>query len=169
MRIFHVLCVLILAVGLTACSGYQFTANKSNDAPFTVPAKFRTLFLKSVENPTMNPDLSSRVRAEIRDELNRRGGVKWVAKSDAKAFMDVTIERFYSTTALTDADDETLTSSASVALYAVITSAGDGAEIWRSPSVSASRTFTGSASDQTESEVLELAIQRLADKMHYDY
>jgi len=156
---------MALALTLWSCAGYRQAAN--SDAPLDLPVEARALFIKSVENPTMDPDLESILRAEIRDEFTRRGRVVWVDRDQATAYISIKVNSFRTATSLTDEDDTTIRSSSSISLEAWITSKDNGQELWRG-SASHSESFT-SDQEGAEADVMEMAARKLADRLNQGY
>lgn len=165
MRILRTLVVMTLALALWGCAGYRQASNQ--DAPFDLPEDARALFIKSVENPTMDPDLESVLRAEIRDEFTRRGRVSWVDRDQATAYMKIKVKSFRTATSLTDEDDETIKSSASINIEAWIVAKGSGKELWHGKA-SHSESFT-SDQEAAEADVMEMAARKLADRLNQNY
>ena len=166
-KTFRVLAVLALAVLVCSCAGYR--AASDGDAPLKLPAEFRDLFLRTVDNPTMEPGLEAQLRSALRDELTRRARVLWVDRERATAYVDVTVHQFTSQTSLTGADDETIKSTASIDLSAVVVRRSDGSRIWSADHVSYGQTYSGDVRTQAEEAVLDIAVRRLVDRMGQAY
>ena len=150
---------------LSACGYSMGEADHSVLAP-----QYRTLAVSGVDNPSTQTWLEPMVRKLLRDELTRRGVIKWTddtAKADA--LIHITIERYSRPTSLEGGNNETLRSSASIKLHATITSAIDGKELWSSGSISESWSFYSGQESQADEEVTRLVIRRLADRMSENY
>lgn len=114
--------------------------------------------------------LEPRIRRILRDELTRRGIVKWVdSKSQADALITINIEKFYRPTTVSGEKDQTLQSSANFVFSAEIKSATDGSIIWNSGSISQSWPFFSGQEAEADKEVTLLGIRRLADRMSQNY
>ncbi|GAB6175407.1 hypothetical protein JCM16814_02980 [Desulfobaculum senezii] len=159
-----ILPAVVLALVLSGC-GYRLP---DDEAPLVLDASHRALCIRSVENPTLKPWLESLLRAEVRDELTRRGSIVWTSAKDATADMHITVSSFRSDASLTDSDDETVKSSANINMQARIVSRADGSELWNSGTVSASQSFTTNR-DAAERRVVSLAVRRLADRLSQAY
>lgn len=155
---------VLLALVLSGC-GYHFAGS---EAPLVLDANHRALCIRSVENPTLKPWIESRIRAEFRDELTRRGTITWASVKDANADVFITIHSFRSDSSLTDSDDETIKSDATIDMRARIVSRTDGAELWSSGSVTASQSFTTDR-EGAERRAVSLAVRRLADRLSQAY
>lgn len=150
---------------LAACAGY----GPAGRAALTLPEGRRDLCIVEVENPTLRPDLSAQLRNLLRDELSRRGQVRWTDRENATALVHLEVDDFSSQTALTGSHDETLKSTAAIAVEAWIERRPEGGVLWRSGRVSLSRSFTGNDRSDAEARVLEQAAQRLADQLGQAY
>ncbi|WP_461208492.1 LPS assembly lipoprotein LptE [Desulfocurvus sp. DL9XJH121] len=159
------LAALVLALALSACAGYSITSK--DGGTLALAPEYRTLFLKSVENPTLKPGVSADLRSRLRDEFSRRGGITWVDRDKAAAYLHVKVVSFTTSAAITDEDDETLKSSASISMEAWITKKSDGSELWRG-AASHSETFLTDR-EQAEEDVIEHAARKLADRLSQNY
>jgi len=158
------LMAVVLTLALTAC-GYRQASDKS--APFVLPEKARALFITKVENPTMDPDVESILRAEIRDEFTRRGHVTWVDRDKATAYLKIKVNQFTTSTSLTDENDDTVKSSAYIDVDAWITDKDSGKELWHG-TASHSESFT-SDQEAAEADVLEMVARKLTNRLAQDY
>lgn len=165
MKIFRFTLVMALALCVWSCAGYRQAGD--GNAPLDLPEEARALFITSVENPTMNPDLESLLRAEIRDEFTRRGRVAWVDRDQATAYMRIKVNSFRTATSLTDEDETTIRSSSSISLEAWITAKDTGQELWRG-SASHSENFS-TDQEAAEADVMEMAARKLADRLNQAY
>lgn len=163
----RVLAALVLALVVCSCAGYRAASDR--EAPLKLPEQFRDLYLRSVDNPTMEPGLEAQLRSALRDELTRRARVLWVDRERATAYVDLTVHQFTSQTSLTGADDETIKSTASIELSAAIVRRSDGSRIWSADHVSYGQTYSGDARSQAEQAVLDIAVRRLVDRMGQAY
>lgn len=156
---------VLLGAALAACTGYA----PEGRAPLLLPGACRDLYIASVENPTLRPDLSARLRELLRDELAKRGRVRWTDRDQATALVNIAVHDFSSRTALTGSREETIKSTASIDLEAWIERRPEGGELWRSGRVSLSQSFLGGGREDAEAKVLEMAAQRLADLLGQAY
>ena len=161
------LALSILAIlALSACSGYRVTGG-DDAASLALPEDARALFIKDVENRTVNVEVNHTLRTQVRDEFTRRGRVAWVDRESATAYLHLKVVSFTESAAVTDEDDETLKSSASISLEAWITRKSDGAELWRGRA-SHGESFI-SDRDAAEASVIEHAVRKLADQLAQNY
>ncbi|MEW5773717.1 MAG: LPS assembly lipoprotein LptE [Thermodesulfobacteriota bacterium] len=155
----------LACLALAACAGYS----PQGRGGLVLPEGRRDLCIVEVENPTLRPDLSALLRNLLRDELARRGQVRWTDREHATALVHLAVEDFTSQTLLTGSHEQTLKSSASITVEAWIERRPEGDQIWRSGRVGVSRSFTGNDRADAEARVLEQAAQRLADLLAQSY
>lgn len=163
----RILAALSLAFLVCSCAGYRMASDR--EAPLNLPEKYRDLFIRNVENPTMTPGLEDSLRTALRDELTRRARVLWVPRERASAYVDMTIHRYTSQTSLTGTEDETIKSSASIDVSLVIVRRSDGSQLWRADHVGHSESFTGDDQAEAQKHVLNLAVRKIVDRLSQDY
>jgi hypothetical protein len=161
----RLLAAVALAALLTACAGY----GPQGKSTLTLPENRRDLCIVQVDNPTLRPDLSAQLRALLRDEMSKRGQVRWTDREHASAVVHLEVHDFSSQSALTGSHEETLKSTANISLEARIEGRPEGAVLWRSGLVSVSRSFTGNNRADAEARVLDQAVQRLVDLLGQAY
>lgn len=155
--------VLAAALGLSAC-GYRLTGT-----PMVLDEKFRDLAIDEVRNPSLETTLEPRLRAFFRDELTRRGTVRWVPASQAKSLVRFNIKRFLLTSQVKGVQDVTLKYRAEIELSGRIVRKDDGAVLWDSGAVNVSESYFEGGADQAENLILELAVRRMADLLSEGY
>ncbi|HDQ41359.1 MAG TPA: hypothetical protein ENN39_10070 [Desulfonatronum sp.] len=163
-RIFPFLaCFALLSV--IGC-GYHFTAS----APIQIPRGITHLYIRDVNNPTVESWIDPYLRSRFEDEFTRRAKIAWVSPEDAEAYVDLTIISYSVDTDLAGARDITLTEQATVILEVELRSQLDGSRIWSSGHVRASETFESGTSEIVAGErAVEDAIRRIADSLGADY
>jgi hypothetical protein len=155
---------LLLLLLLAGC-GYSFGGSGS-----VLPEEYRTLAISGVENPTTLTWLEPRLRKLLRDELTRRGSIKWVDdRKDAEALISIRIIRYNRPTSVAGQGDVTLQSTASIQFEATIKSNIDGSVLWSSGEITQDWPFFSGQEAEADQEVTRLAIRRLADRMAQDY
>jgi hypothetical protein len=155
---------LLLAVLASGC-GYRL----ASQGPVALPEDQRTLCMDSVENPTLHTWLGPRLRAELRDELHRRGWTRWVRRSEADLLVRIVIERFSHSTKVSNEEDETLRSEASLTMYVQFFSRATDEVVWSSGTIAASESYFGASSTEADDSVTELAVRRAVDKLSERY
>ncbi len=157
-------CLLWLVL-LSGCAGY----GAGKDDNLVLGPDHRSLYIKSVDNPTLRADLESRLRAVLRDEMTRRGNIQWSEPGAAKAYVKIRVESFTSTTSITDKYDKSVLLSANVTLSATIFDAAGGDSLWNSGNVSASQNFLTGDRAAAEEKVIDLAVRQLVDRLHQNF
>ena len=156
---------LLLLLLLAGC-GYSF--GESGQSVLT--ERYRTLAISGVENPTTLTWLEPRLRKLLRDELTRRGSVKWVDdRKDAEALISIRIIRYNRPTSVAGQGDVTLQSTASFQFEATIKSNIDGSTLWSSGEMTQNWPFFSGQESEADMEVTKLGIRRMADRMAQDY
>ena len=157
--------LLLLPLLLAGC-GYSFGESGQS----VLAEQYRTLAISGVENPTTMSWLEPRLRKLLRDELTKRGTIKWVdEKKDADALINIRILRYNRPTAVAGSKDETLQSVASFEFETTIKSATDGSILWTSGRIAQDWPFFSGQETEADKEVTQLGIRRLADRMSQDY
>ncbi len=164
MKIIRTLCLFLFFIVLAGC-GYSFPDGSTS----SLPDQYRSLAINKVEHPTLQSWLEPRLRSLLRDELNRRDWVTWTSKKNARAWINIDVERYYRQAAVTGNSDETLRSEASIKMSATIISPADGHVIWSSGTISESWPYYGGEEEEADMEVTALAIQRLARQLSQNY
>lgn len=154
----------LAALGLTACGGYRLTGGS-----MMLDEKFRELAIDEVRNPSLETTLEPRLRAMTRDELTRRGGVRWVDAGRAKSLLRYNIKRFLLTSQVKGVQDVTLKYKAEIELSARILNKEDGRVLWDSGSITVTESYYAGGEDEAENLVLELAVRRVADLLGEGY
>ncbi len=161
----RIVLLVLLLPALAGCAGY----GTGSDDALILPPDARNLRIKSVDNPTMRAGLESRLRSVLRDEMTKRGFITWAAPGQDTAYIDVRVERFTSTTSITDKYDTSVLQSANITLSASIHRAGTGDTLWESNNVSASQNFLTGDRAAAEEKVIDLAVRQLVDRLHQNF
>jgi len=159
------LALLLFAALAAASCGYRL----GGQAPVVLPESMRTLAIAEVENPTMEAWLEAALRSSIRDELNRRGHVRWADTASAEAVMKVRVQRFTAQSSVKDEDDRTLKFAVELRLDARLLRNKDSSVIWESGNITSRQSYTGDDLSQARSEAIAMAVRELADRMGHAY
>jgi hypothetical protein len=162
-----VLCAALWMIPLllSAC-GYGFGPQR---ADFVLPEDRRALFIIEVDNPTTESWLEPTLRADLRDELTRRGHISWTDRNRATALVRVTIESYSRPRALTGKEETTVYRNASIKVNMRIVDPVDNTAIWSSGSVQAQYPFLQGDEREADETVVKLAVRQLADRMNESY
>jgi ribosomal protein L31 len=158
----------IALLGLLILSACGYSMGESEHS--VLKPEFRTIAISGVDNATTQTWLEPRIRKLLKDELNRRGTIRWVDdRKAADALIHINISRYNRPTALEGDKDQTLRSNASIRLQATIRSTTGDEVLWESGIISQSWPFYTGQESQADKEVTSLAIRQLADKMSENY
>jgi|GEM_PF-779512 len=155
------LLVLAAACLLAGCGRYGFTAQEGKLA---LPEDVHTVYVRSVENPTMLTWLPARLVSTFRDEVTQRHMLEWSTRDAADALVDLEIVRFAISSSLLTKEETTLQYSASVTLNARAYGRADNNLLWQRSS-SWSETFLAANDQVARERALDLAVQRLVDQL----
>ncbi len=164
MNISKYILIFILLIGVSGC-GYGFPTGEHA----SLPKDYRSLAIAEVEHPTTYPWMEARLRSLLRDELNRRNWVTWENKNKAKALIKLYVEKYSRKATVTGVDQETLRSSASITMRAVIVSRDTGRQLWSSGTISTNWPYYTGEEDEADAQVTERAIQILAERLAQNY
>jgi outer membrane lipopolysaccharide assembly protein LptE/RlpB len=157
--------VMLILLSVTGC-GYHFSAS----APITLPHGVTKIYIRDVNNPTLEGWLDPFLRSRFRDEFTRRAKVHWVSQDQAQAYVDLTIFSYSADTDLAGARGQALTGRAQVILEAEFRSRADNSLLWSSGQVSGAEIFEAGTSEIVAGErAVEEAIRKIADSLGADY
>ncbi|UZP67750.1 LPS assembly lipoprotein LptE [Desulfovibrio mangrovi] len=159
-----VLLVLTATVLLAGC-GYQFAGKEKGI--FGDPRS--TIRMGSVENPTMYAWLPPKIRSLMRDEIHKRNLASWVDSSPSDYTMRIVIDEFMLRSHMRDSDDKTLIYSASLRFEAIVYSGQTNRVFWRSGKESLSRTYDSKNEQDAGTDITQLLVQRVCDRMRHSF
>lgn len=152
----------MLVIALLSACGYQLSAH----APITLPQDKTLLFLNKVTNPTTETWMEPMLRSSIRDELTRRGKVKWVGRDEAQGTVNVDVRQYSTADSVKAEDDITYKSRATVTLEVSFFDADTNMLIWTSGPVTAFESFRASnAKRQATQDAVDQAMRIVADRL----
>lgn len=155
------LCALLLCLGLTGC-GYHLAA----DSPSVVGDGTRTLKIKGVDYPTLQPWLPYSIRSVLRDEVGARHLAQWVDSGPADYEIQINVKSYTTREWMRDeVDTVTRLYSASMSLEAIIYDGSTNEEIWNSGQVSYSDRLQNPNEQLAAGELITQIVRQLADKM----
>jgi outer membrane lipopolysaccharide assembly protein LptE/RlpB len=160
-------CLLIfltsqLLLLLSGC-GYHF----SSLSPVSLPRGYSCLYISRVVNPSQESWLEPKIRSYLRDELTRRGQVRWVSKDKAEILVRINIKEF-STASVKGENDLSVKYVAQVVLEVLMFSARDKTLIWTSGQITGNKSYYNEnekkeAAEQAVEKALELVVDRLGN------
>ena len=154
--------ILCLVSCLTGC-GYHF----SSLSPVSLPQGYSCLYISRVVNPSQESWLEPKIRSYLRDELTRRGQMRWVSKDKAEVLVRINIKEF-STASVKGKNDLSIKYVAQVVLEVQMLSAKDKALIWTSGQINGSKSYYNEnekreAAEQAVEKALDLVVDRLGN------
>ena len=159
------LCCLAPLLLLAAC-GYGFGPQR---AGFVLPEGNRALSIDQVDNPTTESWLEPTLRADLRDELTRRGHIRWTERDRATGLVRVTVKSYSRPRAATGQQETTLYRYAVIVVSMRVIDPVDRTTIWDSGEVHTQYPFLRGEEAEADRTVVELAVRRLADRMTESY
>lgn len=151
---------IVLCIFLSAC-GYKLAA----DTPSVLGDGTRTLKIKEVDNPTLEPWLTHAIRSSLRNEINARYLAKWVDSGPADYEISVKVESYTSRSWMTDRIDEAILYDTNLSISAILYDGSTNKEVWRSGRISYSERLETPGEKSGANEILTQVMQRLADKL----
>ena len=154
-------CLLIfltsqLLLLLSGC-GYHF----SSVSPVSLPHGYRSLYIARVVNPSQEAWLEPKIRSYLRDELVRRGQVRWVSRDKAEALVRIKIKEF-STSSVKGENDQSIKYIVHVVLEVLMFSARDKSLIWTSGQINGSKSYYN---EDEKREAAEQAVERALEQV----
>ena len=151
--------VLLLAVA--GCGGYQLAA----DQPSIVGDGTKTLKVKGVDHPTLEPELPYALRTSLRNEINARHMARWVDSGPADYEIQIKVISYTTREWMRSEDDKTLLYDSNLSLEAMIYDGKTNKEIWRSGVISYAERLEKPDDNVIAGDIVEQVMRRLADKM----
>lgn len=161
---------LCLAVfqGLLGCGGYTFSAK----TPYELPGAVTTIYLGSVDNPSIETWLEPKLRNELRDELTRRGNIAWADKQEAGGRLELTIHNFRSSAKLEDPRETTVRSEMILRMELKLFAEKSREQLAGSGLVTARESFNPRDRGnelQTRDRVVKLAVELAVQRLNQNF
>ncbi|KAF1075434.1 LPS assembly lipoprotein LptE [Halodesulfovibrio sp. MK-HDV] len=157
-RIFAVLC-LLASLSLTGC-GYSLT----NNQPSLFGSGSSTMRIREVKNSTIYPWINQVVRSCMYDEITDRNIAVMTASESSDYSMVIDIERFTINSRVLGTKEETLEYTITLTFSATVYDSKNE-EIWTSNSTSLSRSYPTSDARFAGTQITNLVVQAMVDKM----
>lgn len=158
------LCVLLVCLTLTGC-GYIWRGQEgslSEDSVLGTGSK--TLKIKSVEQSTLYPWLSYRVRSLVRDDINARNLARWVDDGPSDFTLTVRVASFkIRSYGQYRSVNELFT--ATINMEFLVYDGKTNTEVWRSGPIIYQENYENADEESAIKSILELAIRRGMDKL----
>jgi hypothetical protein len=150
---------LLLLTVLSGCAGYHLAA----DAPSIFGEGGKTLKIKGVDYPTLQPWLPYRIRSVLRDEVTARHLASWVDTGPADFEIQINVISYISREWMQDARDMTMLYATTLSLEGVVYNGSTNQEVWRS-----GRVFYSERTEQStmaSDTIIIQTIRQLVDQM----
>ena len=152
------LCLLCL---LSSCAGYTMGA----DSPSVFGNGDKTLKVKDVDYPTLQPWLPYAIRSALRDEINARHMVQWVDSGAADYEIRIKVLSYTTREWMRDEIDRSVLYDASMVLEATVFDGSTNKEVWRSGQLYYSDRIEQANEQLAASDLVVQIVRQLADKM----
>lgn len=157
-RIFAVLC-LLASLSLTGC-GYSLT----NNQPSLFGNGSSTMRIREVKNSTIYPWINQIVRSSMYDEITDRNIAMMTASESSDYSMVINITKFTIDSRVLGTKEETLEYTVALTFNAEVYD-DKNEQVWTSGSTSLSRAYPVSDARLAGTQITNLLVEKLADKM----
>ena len=124
--------VLFLGALLDGCAGYKL----ATDTPSVLGDGGKTLKIKGVDYPTLQPWLPFAIRSRLRDEVNARYLAKWVDSGSADYEIQINVVSYTTRTWMRSELDTTLLYDSNMVIEGIVYEGSTNREVWRSGKIS---------------------------------
>ncbi|MDD4951634.1 MAG: LPS assembly lipoprotein LptE [Desulfovibrionaceae bacterium] len=161
--------ILTLAAAAAALLCLSCGYHLAGEGPLVLDKEHRELFIAEVANPTTETWLGPRLRSLLRDELTRRGQIRWVDRGRASALVKLEVTKFSRGSAVYGVEEQTLRYEVELRFRARIVSAVDNTLLWDSGEITQTEPYFGNEQTAADNTVTEQAVRRLAERMSENY
>ena len=152
---------LLLCLLLAGCAGYQLAA----DQPNIIGDGTKTLKVKGVDHPTLEPWLPYQLRTALRNEINARQMARWVDSGPADYEIQLKVLSYTTREWMRSEGDQTLLYDTTLALEATLYDGKTNKEVWRSGVIDYSERLETPDETAAAGDIITQIMRRLADKM----
>lgn len=156
---------LACVLAATGCAGYQFAGQEHG----VLSGQAKSLAFKDVDNPTLETWLEPRLRADIRDELARRGLADWTSTSKAETLLTIKVLHYTTRAKVKNRSDETIKYFVELSIEATLTGRETGAPVWNSGPVTRQESYLEGELPDAREKVVDFAVRELADRMAHAF
>ena len=154
-------CLPLLLCLLLAGCGYKLAA----DQPSIMGDGTKTLKVKGVDHPTLEPALPYQLRTALRNEINTRDLAKWVDSGPADYEIQIKVLSYTTREWMRSEGDQTLLYDTTLALEATLYDGKTNKEVWRSGVIDYSERLETPDETAAAGDIISQIMRRLADKM----
>ena len=151
----------LLVCLLSGCAGYQFGAKQ----PSILGDGSKTLKVKEIDYPTLQPWLPFVLRSSLRDKINERYLAQWVDSGPADYEISLKVTSFTTHEWARDIDNNTLLYDTNLTVDAIVYSGSTNKEVWRSGPVRYADIVESPDEKKSANEMISRIMDRIADKM----
>ena len=152
---------LFLVCLLSSCAGYTLEA----DSPSIFGSSDKTLKIKEVDYPTLQPWLPYVIRSSLRDEINARHLATWVDSGPADFEMQIKVVSYTTNEWMSDEIDHTMLFSSSMVIEATVYDGSTNKVVWRSGPVAYSDVLEQANERLAANDLVTQIVRQTVDKM----
>ncbi len=152
---------LPLLLLLAACSGYQLGA----DSPSIFGNGSKTLKVKGVDYPTLQPWLPYALRSSLRDEVGARKLASWVDDGPADFEIQIKVISYTTREWVRSEGDTTLLYDSQLTVEAIVYDGSNNKEVWRSGPVSYDDRVESATDPSAPVDIITQVMRQLVDRM----
>ena len=155
------LTLLLPAFLLPAACGYR----PGSETPSVIGDGTKTLKIKGVDYPTLEPWLPHAIRSRLRDEVNARYLAKWVDSGSADYEIQINVISYTSRQWIRTELDTTILRDSLLTIEAIVYEGNTNKEIWRSGKISYSERLEQASNKAVAGDIITQTVRMLMDKM----
>ncbi|MCT4536169.1 hypothetical protein [Halodesulfovibrio sp.] len=156
------LCALICLLATLALSGCGYTF--TNNQPSLFGDGSSTMRIREVKNSTIYPWITQVVRTAMYDEITDRNLAVMTASDKADYSMVIDVEKFTINSRIKGTKDETLEYTVTIIFSTSVYSKANKL-VWTSDKTTLSRSYPVSDERTAGVEIINLLVEKMADKM----
>lgn len=154
--------LLLLGLAFSGCAGYHLASSGSS----ILGDGSKTLKVKGVDYPTLQPWLPNAIRSRLRDEIGARYLAKWVDSGSADYEIQINVLSFTTREWVRTEIDTTQLFNISLTIEAILYDGSTNKEIWRSGRISyAERQEHADEERELNTDIITQVMRQLADAM----
>lgn len=153
--------ILLLTVLAAAGCGYR----PGSETPSVIGDGTRTLKVKGVDYPTLEPWLPFAIRSSLRDEVNARYLARWVDSGSADYEIQINVVSYTTRQWMSSELDTTILYDSNMVIEAIVYDGSTNKEIWRSGKISYADRLEKVDSKAAAGDIVTQTIRVLVDRM----
>lgn len=157
--------VLTLCSLLFACAGYQLATS----SPSVLGDSGKTLKVKGVDYPTLQPWLPYQIRSALRDEINARYLAQWVDSGPADYTIQINVISYTTRELARNRFDNTQLYNSNMVIQAIVYDGGTNKEFWRSGHIAYAERQAQVDEKSAADDIIVQIIRMLADEMRNSF